>query len=74
MCKKYILFISYTPTFKLFKELGIFLSEIQLRVLVKIKDCCARKFLRQSFQLRKSQNILRYLDKSFTSYGADVEQ
>ena len=44
----------------------VFLPEIQLPALVKIKDCCTRKFLRQSFQLRKSQNNQRYLDKSFT--------
>ena len=44
----------------------VYLPEIQVPVLVKIKDCCAKKFLRQSFQLRKNQNNQRYLDKSFT--------
>ena len=37
-----------------------------LPALNKIKNCCATKFLRQSFQLRKIQNNQRYLDKSFT--------
>ena len=51
-----------------------FLPEIQLRASVEVKDCCARNFLRQSFQLGESQNNQRYLDKSFRSYGADAEQ
>ena len=65
---------SYKYTSKILPEQGIFLPEIQLRASVEVKDCCARNFLRQSFQLRKSQNNQRYLDKSFRSYGADAEQ
>ena len=33
--------------------------------LVKIKDCCTENFLRQSFQLKKSQNNQHCQDKSF---------
>ena len=40
--------------------IGLFLPEIQLPALVKIKDRYARKLLWQLFQLRKSQNNQRY--------------
>ena len=31
----------------------------------KVNDCCAKESPSQSFQLKKSQNNQRYLDKSF---------
>ena len=49
----------------------------------KVRDCSAKKSLRQSFQLSetKSQNNQCYLDKSFVNhldinheYAADIEQ
>ena len=39
----------------------------------KVNDCCAKKSLRQSFQLKKSQNNQRNLDKSFR-YHMDLMQ
>ena len=59
--------------FKTFKEQGIVLTEKQLRVSVKVKHCCAKKSLRQSFQLKKSRHNQCNLDKSF-KYNMDLVQ
>ena len=75
MCEKIYLYPFPLAILLKYSKNDLFLPEIQLPALVKIKDCYARKFLWQLFQLRKSQNNQRYLDKSFTlSYGADLEQ